>query len=411
MNELVEKYKTELESELERILHYWITYAIDKDQGGFYGRIDNDNTVYPKAPKGSVLNSRILWTFSSAYNFTGNKQYLEVADRAFNYFIHHFIDKEYGGVFWTVDNTGHPLDTKKQIYALAFALYGISEYQKATGSQQAKEFALKLYDAIEQYSHDKTKLGYIEALTRNWQEIKDLRLSNKDANEKKSMNTHLHVLEAYANLYRIWPDKGLRENIQELIDLFLKHIINEETNHLVLFFDEDWQVRSNVISYGHDIEAAWLVLEAAETISNDFLINKVKNISVKMAGAAREGLDKDGGVWYEYDNAKQQLVKEKHWWVQAEAMVGFFNAWQLTGDETYFFDSFNNWQFVKKQILNKDNGEWFWGVKQDNCLMQSQDKVGIWKCPYHNSRACMEIVKRIKKMNASSLKETASSFL
>ena len=411
MNELVEKYKTELESELERILHYWITYAIDKDQGGFYGRIDNDNTVYPKAPKGSVLNSRILWTFSSAYNFTGNKQYLEVADRAFNYFIHHFIDKEYGGVFWTVDNTGHLLDTKKQIYALAFALYGISEYQKATGSQKAKEFALKLYDAIEQYSHDKTKLGYIEALTRNWQEIKDLRLSNKDANEKKSMNTHLHVLEAYANLYRIWPDKGLRENIQELIDLFLKHIINEETNHLVLFFDEDWQVRSNVISYGHDIEAAWLVLEAAETISNDFLINKVKNISVKMAGAAREGLDKDGGVWYEYDNAKQHLVNEKHWWVQAEAMVGFFNAWQLTGDETYFFDSINNWQFVKNQIINNDTGEWIWGVKENNALMYDQDKVGIWKCPYHNSRACIEIIKRIKRMNASSLKETASSFL
>ena len=410
MNELVQKYKAELESELERILHYWMSYTIDKEQGGFYGRIDNDNTVYPKAPKGSVLNSRILWTFSSAYNFTGNKQYLEVADRAFNYFIHHFIDKEYGGVFWRVDNTGHLLDTKKQIYALAFALYGISEYQKATGSQKAKEFALKLYDAIEQYSHDKTKLGYIEALTRNWQEIKDLRLSNKDANEKKSMNTHLHVLEAYANLYRIWPDKGLRENIQELIDLFLKHIINEETNHLVLFFDEDWQVRSNVISYGHDIEAAWLVLEAAETISNDFLINKVKNISVKMAGAAREGLDEDGGLWYEYDNAKQQLVKEKHWWVQAEAMVGFFNAWQLTGDETYFFDSFNNWQFVKRLILNNDKGEWFWGITEDNSLMQGQDKVGIWKCPYHNSRACIEIIKRIKRMNAFSIKASAASF-
>src|SRR5688572_9309603 len=390
MKEIIKKYSKELEEELKNILHYWMTYAIDKVYGGFYGRIDNDNNIYPEAPKGSVLNSRILWSFSSAYNFTGNKQYLEVADRAFNYFIHHFIDKEYGGVFWTVDSKGQPLDTKKQIYALAFALYGISEYQIATNSQQAKECAFELYHAIEKYSHDKMKLGYIEALTRDWQEIKDLRLSCKDANERKSMNTHLHVLEAYANFYRIRPDTELRKNIKELIDVFLKHIIDAETNHLVLFFDEDWQVRSKIISYGHDIEAAWLILEAAEIIGDELLVDKIKNISVRLANTSREGLDKDGGLWYEYDIAKQHLVKEKHWWVQAEAMVGFFNAWQLTSDETYFLDSFNNWQFVKKQILNKGGGEWVWGVKKDGTLMQDQDKVGIWKCPYHNSRACIE---------------------
>ncbi len=357
MKEIVEKYREELEDEMENILHYWMTHAIDKEQGGFYGKIDNDNTVFTEAPKGSVLNSRILWAFSCAYNFTGNKQYLEIADRAFKYFIHHFIDKEYGGIFWTVDYKGNPLDTKKQIYALAFALYGISEYQLSSGSQQAKEYALELYHTIEQYSRDKVKLGFIEALTRDWQEIKDLRLSSKDANEKKSMNTHLHVLEAYANFYRIWPEEILRKNIQELIGLFLQHIIDVKTNHLVLFFDNDWQVRSNIISYGHDIEAAWLLLEAAEIIGDELLIDKVKKVSVKIACAASKGLDMDGGLWYEYNNAQQHLVKEKHWWVQAEAMIGFFNAWQLTGDESYFFDSFNNWQFVKKQILNKDKGE------------------------------------------------------
>src|SRR5215203_499527 len=277
MKEMVEKYTEELEAELESILHYWMTYVIDKEQGGFYGRIDNDNTIYREAPKGSVLNCRILWTFSSAYTFTGNKQYLEVADHAFNYIVHHFIDKEYGGVFWTLDYKGRPLDTKKQIYALAFALYGISEYQIATGSQQAKEAAFELHYSIEQYSHDKANLGYVEALTRDWQEIEDLRLSSKDANEKKSMNTHLHLLEAYANLYRISPGEELKKNIKELIDLFLKHIIHEETNHLVLFFDDSWQARSNIISYGHDIEAAWLILEAAEEIGDDLLTKRVKN--------------------------------------------------------------------------------------------------------------------------------------
>lgn len=403
MKETLEKYRSELEEELKNILHYWISAVIDKENGGFFGKIDNNNTVHPDAPKGSVLNSRILWTFSAAYNHSGNRQYLEAAGRAFNYIVQFFIDREHGGVYWSVDSKGGPLDTKKRIYALAFALYGISEYVLATGDVQAKGHALELYRTIEKHSHDTKRGGYIEALTKDWQEIKDLRLSAKDANEKKSMNTHLHILEAYANLYRTWPHKGLRKNIQELIQLFLQHIIDAQTNHLILFFDEDWGVRSRTISYGHDIEAAWLVLEAAEIIRDEELINKVKERSVKIADAAREGLDRDGGLWYEYEIAEQHLIKEKHWWVQAEAMVGFFNAGQITGNKTYFFDSLNTWQFVKKNILDKERGEWVWGVIEDDTLMQGEDKVGIWKCPYHNSRACLEIVGRIKKMDVSSI--------
>ena len=410
MKQLLEQYKRELEKELASILSYWTEHVIDYEQGGFYGKLDNDNTVYKDAPKGSVLNSRILWTFSAAYNHNADKQYLEVAKGAFDYISEHFIDKDYGGVYWSVNGKGQPLDTKKQIYALAFALYGCSEYFIATASEQAKEVALQLYKTIEQYSHDTKRGGYIEALTRDWQEIKDLRLSSKDANEKKSMNTHLHVLEAYANLYRIWPGDDLKKNIQEIIRLFLQHIIDAETNHLILFFDDDWQVRSHITSYGHDIEAAWLVLEAAEIIGDEELINEARERSVKIANAAREGLDEDGGLWYEYEISKWHLVKEKHWWVQAEAMVGFFNAWQITGDGSYFFDSFNNWQFVQNNILDKRKGEWVWGIKEDYSLMEGEDKVGIWKCPYHNSRACLEISKRIKTMDGSSIK-TELSFL
>jgi mannobiose 2-epimerase len=411
MKEILKKYRQEAEKELKNILHYWMQHTIDDDQDGFYGKIDNDNKIHPQAPKGSVLNSRILWAFSAAYNFTSNKQYLEIADRAFHYILHHFIDKEFGGVYWTVDSEGKPIDTKKQIYALAFALYGISEYAIATGLPKAKEQALNLFSTIEQYSHDTKKRGYIEALTQDWKEIKDLRLSSKDANERKSMNTHLHVLDAYANLYRIFPDESLCKNISELIELFLQHIIDEQNSHLILFFDDDWQPRSDIISYGHDIEAAWLILEAAEIIGDRALINKVKKRSVKIADATREGLDKDGGLWYEYGKGSHHLVKEKHWWVQAEAMVGFFNAWQLTGDETYLLDSFNNWQFVKENILDEEKGEWVWGIKEDHSLMKGEDKVGIWKCPYHNTRACLEIIKRIKKTNSSSMLETASNVL
>lgn len=408
MIELLGKYKTELEEELKAILQYWMNYAIDTENGGFYGKIDNDNKIYPKAPKGSVLNSRILWSFSASYNYTGENKYLQIAERAFDYITNHFVDKEYGGVYWTVDYKGNPFDTKKQIYALAFALYGISEFWIATGSEKAKDYALQLYYAIGHYSHDKEKFGYIEALTREWQEITDMRLSAKDANEKKSMNTHLHVLEAYANLYRIWPDAELKRNMQEIIDLFLNRIINSSTNHLQLFFDNDWQVRSNIVSYGHDIEASWLILEAAEITGDEELVNKVKNYSLKITNAAAEGLDKDGGLWYEYDAPSNYLVKEKHWWVQSEAVVGFFNAWQLTKNTDYFFKSFYNWQFIKNYILDREKGEWHWGIKDDYSIMKEEDKLGIWKCPYHNSRACLQIIKRIESINITSINEAIS---
>jgi cellobiose epimerase len=398
MNSVLEQYKKEQERELQNILTYWMNHAIDVEHDGFYGKLDHENNVYPEAPKGSVLNSRILWTFSRAYNYSGNENHLSIAQRAYRYIINHFYDNENGGVYWSVDYKGKPLDTKKQIYALAFAIYGLSEYVLASRSEEAKKYAIDLYGAIEKYSHDQEHQGYIEALTKDWQEITDLRLSAKDANERKSMNTHLHVLEGYANLYRIWPAQKLKENIIELIHLFLSHIIDQRTNHLALFFGDNWEVRSHITSYGHDIEAAWLVQEAAEIIGEEELVNEVKKRSIKIAEAATEGLDKDGGLWYEYEIDQQHLIKEKHWWVQSEAMVGFFNAWQLSGREEFLNHSLNSWAFIKQHILHP-NGEWAWGIHEDGTFMQGEDKVGLWKCPYHNSRACIEIIERIDSMS------------
>ena len=388
------QYKKEQEDELESILFYWMHYTIDKEHGGFYGRIDHDNNIDSQAAKGSVLNSRILWSFSAAFKHTGNPEYLVVAERAFTYILEHFIDKNYGGVYWSVDYKGKVLDTKKQIYASAFALYGMSEYYQASKNEVAKKSAIDLYHAIENYSHDRRNKGYIEALSSDWKELDDLRLSAKDANERKSMNTHLHVLEAYTNLYRIWPEGQLKRNIEELIHLFLEHIIDKQTNHLVLFFDDDWNQRSSDISFGHDIEAAWLVQEAAEMIGNANLLQQVKTRSIQVARAAAEGLDKDGGLWYEVEEG--QLKKEKHWWPQAEAMVGFLNAWQISKEEQFFHYSWQTWQFVKQHILQKEKGEWKWGIKADYSAMQGEDKVGIWKCPYHNSRSCLELSRRLQ---------------
>ncbi|MBC7888992.1 MAG: AGE family epimerase/isomerase [Ferruginibacter sp.] len=395
---LLTVYYNEVKSELNAILNYWMLNTHDAVNGGFIGRIDENNIPHPDAPKGAVLNSRILWAFSSAFKITGNPKHLHLARIAFNYLNTSFIDKAYGGVYWTLSADGRPLDTKKQIYALAFALYGCSAYFEISNNEAAKNTAIELYRQIEAHSFDSAHTGYLEAFTRDWKPLEDLRLSAKDANEKKTMNTHLHILEAYTTLYRIWPDEQLKQQIKNLIQNFIDHIVDADTGHLVLFFDEAWNRRSATVSYGHDIEAAWLLLEAAEATKETPLIEVIKKLSVQISLAATEGVDTDGGLWYEYEPNTKHIIKEKHSWVQAEAMVGFFNLWQLTNHEVYLQKSLQSWQYVKTCIKDEIYGEWLWGRNGDGTIMKSQDKVGIWKCPYHNSRACIEIIKRLQQV-------------
>ena len=396
LNSLLGVYQKEVKQELHNILDYWLHFSPDTINGGFVGKIDNDNTRDYSAPKGSVLNARILWSFSAAYNLDADQKYLLIADRAWRYIASNFVDKEFGGVYWTVNTQGVPLDTKKQVYAIAFTIYALSEFYRAIKNDEAKNLAIDLYKLLVDKSFDKEKTGYFEAFTRDWNEIPDLRLSAKDANEKKTMNTHLHVLEAYTTLYRIWKDESLKEQIKILINNFLELIIDVESGHLILFLDENWARKSDTISYGHDIEAAWLLLEAAEVIEEEYLILKVKEASIKMTDAAAEGLESDGSLNYEFEASAQHLIREKHWWVQAEAMVGFFNAFQLTRNESYLVKSLRVWDFIQSDILDTENGEWFWGILPNRNVMENQDKVGLWKCPYHNSRACMEIIRRIE---------------
>jgi len=398
------QYKKEAEQELDAILRYWIEHAVDNIHGGFFGKIDKDNVVHTTAPKGAVLNARILWTFSAAYNHTKTRQYLSIATRAFEYTRDHFIDKDHGGVFWTVDYTGNMLDPKKQVYAIAFCIYGLSEYYAASKNNEALKLAVELYNTIEMHSYDDAFKGYLEAFARDWKEAEDLRLSAKDANEKKTMNTHLHIIEAYANLYKVHPSTGLKNRINELLELFDVHFIDHKTFHLKLFFDEAWNEKPGLISYGHDIEAAWLLQQCAEVIGHDEWESIYKHHALKIADAAAEGLDEDGGLWYEclqpLKGSNSQLlniVKEKHWWPQAEAMVGFFNAYELSGNKAWLQYSRNSWQFIKQCIVDIKNGEWYWGVTEDYSVMQGEDKAGLWKCPYHNARACLEIINRINK--------------
>jgi len=389
------RYRSELKEELNNILTWWMNSAVDPD-GGFIGKIDHDQNVYPESPKGAVLNARILWSFSAGYNSFGDDKYLEHAHRAYIYICNHFIDEEYGGVYWTVDAAGQPLNTRKQVYAISFVIYALAEYSRAAGSTGAEMLAIRLYSDLEKHSFDSERTGYFEAFNRDWSEIGDFRLSEKDANEKKTMNTHLHVLEAYTNLYRNWKDKGLRKQILNLINNFKEHIIRQGNYHLNLFMDEDWTVKSSAISFGHDIEASWLLLEAAEVIEDPQVIQSVKGIAVQVARSSLEGLDKNGGMFHEFEPDNGHLLREKHWWVQSEAMIGFFNAWQVSKDERFLHESLRVWDYVKAYLLDPLHGEWVWGRDESGQVMKTEDKAGMWKCPYHNSRACFELIKRLR---------------
>lgn len=388
--------KAETLQELTRgILPYWISRMIDT-RGGFYGRIDGHEQLCPDADKGAILNARILWTFSSAYRLLRKEEYLKMADRAKRVILHDFYDKEYGGIYWSLNSNGVPADTKKQMYALGFAVYGLSEYHRATGDEEALDYAVRLFHDIEAHSFDTVKNGYCEATTREWGEIADMRLSEKDANERKTMNTHLHLLEPYTNLYRVWKNEHLAERIRNLIHLFLYRILNPETHHLQLFFDDDWNSRYRIVSYGHDIEASWLIHEAALELGDPVLLAEVEPVIRRIAQAAAEGLNADGGMRYEKNESTHHTDADCHWWVQAETVVGYLNIYQHFGDKESLQKAFRCWEFIKRHLIDRTHGEWLWSVRADGTPNHSDDKAGFWKCPYHNGRMCLEILERCK---------------
>lgn len=395
MDQLI-KLKKEVEQELKgNILPYWMKYAPDYENGGFFGHVTHFNQPVDKAKKGAVMNARILWTFAAAYRMSGEKVYLETATRAFEYIVDRFVDKEYGGVFWEVDFQGGVSASRKQIYAIAFTIYALAEYWMACGEDQALQTAIGLFNDIESHAFDSKRNGYTEAFTGDWKPLEDLRLSEKDHNESKTMNTHLHIMEAYANLYRIWKDMRLEKALENVIRLFLNKFIDPESYHLNLFFDEKWNLKSSLISYGHDIECSWLLHEAAQVLGKSELMEQTAQLSVHMARKNFTGLDKDGGLFYEFFPVENKLDTDKHWWPQAEAMVGFFNAYQLSEDPQFLQKTMESWNFIKEKIVDRDYGEWYWSVNQEGTPQTEKEKAGFWKCPYHNGRSCMELIVRI----------------
>ena len=416
--------KQEMQDVLQdNILRFWLDKMQDQEHGGFYGRIDGSGVLHPEAEKGAILNARILWSFSAAYRVLGNQEYLDAATRAKDYIIEHFIDKEYGGVYWSLDYKGEPLDTKKQFYAIGFAIYGLTEYARATGDREALEYALDLYDCIEEHAFDREHNGYIEACTREWGEIADMRLSELDANYPKSQNTHLHIIEPYTNLLRCLKELHAKEScnyvpvlgsvlpvgvtvpvelqarvegsVRNLIEIFTDYILNPETHHLDLFFEMDWtRGAGRLESYGHDIECSWLMHEAALVLGDQKVLDKVEKIIVQVAKASEKGLRPDGSMIHEANLDTGHVDDDLHWWVQAENVGGWYDIYQYYGDEDALKKAVRCWQYIKENLVDTINGEWFWSRHSDGTLNTVDDKAGFWKCPYHNSRMCLEIIER-----------------
>lgn len=383
------------------ILSFWQEQMVDYRQGGFYGRIDGYNVLHPDAEKGAVLNARILWTFAAAARVLNNTPYRILAARAYDYLMQRFIDREQGGVYWSLNADGTPLDTKKQTYAIAFAIYGLAEYVRLTNNQEALNAAIRLFEDLEAHAYkwdnekmSKCKNGYVEALTRDWQPIADMRLSEKDENGVFTMNTHLHVLEAYTNLYRVLKNvqrddvQGTKERITKqlrtLIDIFANRIFDPATGHLMLFFDEKWQPSNTHTSPGHDIEAAWLLHEALEVLGDEELLNQTLPVIHSLAQAAED-----------------DIMDEKEWWCYAEAVVGYIDQWKLYQDEKPIESNINlelaetAFHYIQTHLMDSENGEWFWAILPDGTPDRTHDKAGFWKCPYHNSRMCIEIIERL----------------
>jgi mannobiose 2-epimerase len=387
------------EAELrQNILPFWLKNARDRERGGFYGVIENDLTVRKDAPRGLLLTARILWTFSAAHRRYHDPEYLEMAQWAYADLLQRFWDAEHGGVYWTVAADGKPLETRKQVYAQAFAIYALSEYHRISGDPVALERAIALYRALEAHAYDPAHGGYFEAFSRDWSTLPKHTRSLMATAEPKSQNTMLHIMEAYTNLLRVWPDEGLRRQLTELVDRMATRVLDAKTSHLHLLLAADWAPRSHEISFGHDIEFSWLLAEATEVLGDRALMARMKPVSVAIARVTlAQAFDVDGGM---YNEAGPEGLTDasKQWWPQAESTVGFLNAYQLTGEPEFLRTAQRSWDFIAKQIVDREHGEWFWGRDPRGRVMARMPKVSTWKCPYHNGRACMDLIERAHQL-------------
>lgn len=384
----------------ERILPFWLN-LLDKECGGFYGVVDYHLNLHRDAPKGGVLGARLLWTFSSAYLFNPKKEYLKAAHHAFDFLKNKLWDAEHGGIYWLVDYKGNPVISSKHIYAQSFALYGLSEYYRATECEEAMSLAKTIFTKLEETCYFPASRGYFEEFTCDWQR-KEHVLLNEGVDAAFTTNSHLHLIEAYTNLYRIWPDEKLLQRIYQLLELFYEKIFHPKEHYCQVAFDQDWNSLKNTYSYGHDIETSWLLTETLELTNLN--LPPIAEMNRQMAEkVAAEGIADDGSIL----DAKVNGVVHptRVWWGQAEAVVGFYNAYEMTGDVKYLRISENVWKYIQEYMLDgRPGGEWLSRMDEEGEAISSlrsskyttpENIVDSWKCPYHNARMCLEMIRRL----------------
>ncbi|HEU5080889.1 MAG TPA: AGE family epimerase/isomerase [Opitutaceae bacterium] len=395
-------WRESIEQELRgNILPFWIKHTVDHERGGFYGEITNDLKVDKNAVRGALLTSRILWTYSSAYSRYKDPAYLEMAKWAYDDLIKVYWDNEYGGLYWTASADGKPMRRDKQIYGQVFGVYALSEYYRVTHDQAALDKAIQIYRLVEEHAKDPVNGGYFEGCSREWKREGAKARNVTGGKGTKTQNTHIHILEAYTNLLRAWPDEGLKKSHRDLIEVLITKIVDPKTHHLILFLSDDFKPQGTDISYGHDIEFSWLLTEAADVQGDAALKERAKAVALDIAAVTlAEGVDTDGSLFYESEPGGK-TDEHREWWPQAESAVGFYNAYQLSGDDKYRQTAMREWGYIEAFMVDHKNGEWFRARTKAGKVVNREAKVSLWKCPYHNGRSCLELLERLEKTSAA----------
>ena len=385
---MVEEIKSHL---LENIIPFWKSLR-DDEYGGYYGWMDYDLKLDKKAVKGCILNSRILWFFSNAYTLLKDESLLEEAKHGFAFMKEHCMDKENGGIFWSIKYSGEPEDTTKHTYNQAFAIYALSSYYEASGDEEALNMAKGLFRIIEERCTD--DIGYKEAFDKEFHEIENDKLSENGVIAQKTMNTLLHVFEAYTELYRVAKLPEVKERLKWIMDTFAQKVYNPKLHRQEVFFDAKMNSIIDLHSYGHDIETAWLIERGVEVLGEKEYEEKMtpitKDLTAQIYKIAFDG--------HSLANECEKGVVNTHriWWVQAETVVGFLNGWKMNPDKPEYLEAAQNeWEFIKEYVIDKRSGsEWFWEVDENGNPYPGRPIVEPWKCPYHNGRMCFEVIKR-----------------
>lgn len=383
---LVSEVKNELEN---HIIPFWNSLR-DDEKGGFYGFMDCNLKLDKNAEKGVILHSRILWFYSNCYLVLKDEKCLENAKHCYDFMVKHCVDRENGGVYWLMNADGTVSDSMKHTYCQAFFVYALSSYYDASGDESALKLAMEIFDTIEDKCTD--DVAYLEAMSADWKLIPNDALSENGLMADKTMNTTLHLLEAYTELYRVHKDERVLGRLKFQLQLFLDKIFYPEDDRLLVFFDREFKVIGDIHSYGHDIEATWLLDRACEVIGDDSLTEKVSAMNKRVVANIAKIAYENNSLNNERENEK--INKIRVWWVQAEAVVGFLNGYQKYGEEKYLEMAENIWGYIKSELVDKrEGGEWHSQIEEDG-KPTVKPVVDPWKCPYHNGRMCLEVLKR-----------------